>query len=63
MPKNIQESQQSAQGKAIGSQGNQAGDIPDGTKGNTKRRESKSERDIPNQGRSSASNSNKQREE
>jgi hypothetical protein len=63
MAKNIEESQQSAQGKAIGSQGNQAGSIPDGTKGNTKRIDSKGERDIPNQERSSASNSDKSRKQ
>ena len=61
MAKNIEESQQSSQGKAIGTQGNQAGSIPDGTKGNIHRRESQGERNIPNQERSSATNSNADR--
>lgn len=60
MAKNIEESQQSSQGKAIGTQGNQAGKIPDGTKGGNQKNVSHEERSIPNQDRSSASN-NKER--
>lgn len=54
--KDIQESQQSSQGIAIGTQGNQAGSIPDGVKGSHQSKENKQDVNIPNQERSSASN-------
>jgi hypothetical protein len=54
--KQITESQQSAEGKAMGSQGNQAGAMPTGAKGTHHERGGKSETKIPNQERSSARN-------
>lgn len=58
MAKNkIEESQQQSQGVAIGTQGNQDITIPQGTKGTHKRKEGPEDRQIPNQDRSSASNS------
>lgn len=52
--KGIKESQQSSQGIAIGTQGNQAGSIPDGVKGPQQNRERQQDKNIPNQERSSA---------
>jgi hypothetical protein len=58
--KDIQESQQSSQGIAMGTQGNQAGSIPDGVKGTHQTKDRKDDRHIPNQERSSSSNVNKE---
>lgn len=54
--KDIQESQQASQGIALGTQGNQAGSIPDGVKGTHHSKDNKKDAHIPNQERSSASN-------
>lgn len=60
MAKNkIEESQQQSQGVAIGTQGNQDITIPQGTKGTHKSKEGPDDRSIPNQERSSASNSDR----
>jgi hypothetical protein len=56
--KDIQESQQSSQGIALGTQGNQAGSIPDGVKGTHQTKDRKDDRHIPNQDRSAASDLN-----
>lgn len=56
--KDIQESQQSSQGVALGTQGNQAGSIPDGVKGNHQSKNRNNEHHIPNQERSSSSGRN-----
>jgi len=62
--KDIQESQQSSQGIAIGTQGNQAGSIPDGVKGTHRtKRENQQDISIPNQERSSAANQQKEEED
>jgi hypothetical protein len=58
--KDIQESQQSSQGIAIGTQGNQAGSIPDGVKGTHHSKNENADVHIPNQERSSASNQNRE---
>ncbi len=58
--KDIQESQQSSQGIALGTQGNQAGSIPDGVKGTHQTKDRKEDRHIPNQERSSAANQQKE---
>ena len=56
----IEESQQSSQGIAMGTQGNQDIPIPGpGTKGSHKEKEGADDRTIPNQDRSSASNQEK----
>jgi hypothetical protein len=57
--KDIQESQQSSQGIALGTQGNQAGSIPDGVKGTHQSKKRNDDGHIPNQERSSASNQQK----
>ena len=61
--KDIQESQQSSQGIAIGTQGNQAGSIPDGVKGSHQKKEGREDLHIPNQERSSANSQNKEETE
>ena len=61
--KDIQESQQSSQGIAIGTQGNQAGSIPDGVKGTHHSKNNENDIQIPNQERSSASNQNNERDQ
>jgi hypothetical protein len=61
--KDIQESQQSSQGIALGTQGNQAGSIPDGVKGTHHSKEGQQDIHIPNQDRSSASNQQKEERE
>ena len=60
MSKSNEESQQQSQGVTLGTQGNQDITVPQGTKGSNKDRE-KDERKIPNQERSSASNSGNER--
>ena len=60
MSKTNEESQQQSQGVTIGTQGNQDITVPQGTKGSNKNRE-KDPRKIPNQERSSASNTEKER--
>jgi hypothetical protein len=60
--KDIQESQQSSQGIALGTQGNQAGSIPDGVKGTHHSKENQQDVSIPNQERSSASKQQQQGE-
>lgn len=57
--KDIKESQQSSQGIALGTQGNQAGSIPDGVKGPHQNENRNNERHIPNQERSSTSGQNR----
>lgn len=54
---NIEESQQQSQGVALGTQGNQDMPIPQGTKGSHRSKEGPEDRHIPNQDRSSVSNS------
>ncbi|HEX2533382.1 MAG TPA: hypothetical protein VHK69_06585 [Chitinophagaceae bacterium] len=58
MSKNpIEESQQQGQGIAIGTQGNQDIKMTDGAKGPSEVQEHPEDRSIPNQDRSSATNS------
>lgn len=60
MAKNkIEESQQQSQWVALGTQGNQDITIPQGTKGSHRSKEGQDDRQIPNQERSSATNSKK----
>ena len=61
--KDIQESQQSSQGITIGTQGNQAGSIPDGVKGSHQSKNNEKDRQIPNQERSSSSNQKNERDQ
>jgi hypothetical protein len=57
--KQITESQQSSEGKAIGSQGNQGGKMTTGAKGAQQQKTGKGGEKIPNQERSSARNAGK----
>jgi len=57
--KNIERSEQAAQGITIGTQGNQGGTIPSATKGSNREKEGPDDRHIPNQDHSSATNEEK----
>jgi hypothetical protein len=57
MANNIEESQQSREGKAIGSQGNQGGAMPVGNKGPHRSKDETESRNIPHQEKSSKRNS------
>ena len=61
--KDIKESQQSSQGIALGTQGNQAGSVPDGLKGPHDKQGGQQDTSIPNQDRSSATNQEREQNE
>jgi hypothetical protein len=57
--KEVKESQQASQGINIGNAGNQGGAMPEGAKGPHHKQDEKTDREIPNQQRSSAGNTKK----
>ena len=61
--KDIKESQQASQGINIGNSGNQGGAMPEGAKGTHHKQHTKDDKHIPNQERSYASNSDKNKQE